>query len=318
MGRADFKFCARRTRQERVRDRKHIILWDAAITKRTQERYHQGLQKLLPHLDGIKATRHLDDVVTDWIQHVWETGESIHTVSDALCGLQHYQPWTKYKIPQAWRLFRVWRKVESPNRAPPLTAMIVESMVLYAIDHNDLQFACMLVLGFWGLLRTGEFLQVTARDIMVGSTAAVVSLKNTKTGLRNAGQETVSITEDLALEVLLAATQDAKDRHMSRVPLWTRSAQCFRNAFRHHCKVFHILDQQFRPYSLRRGGATALFQATGSMEQALLKGRWGSSKVAKIYLADGLSYLPGLTFKPEAKAMLQKWSVRTQLSFSKS
>ena len=77
--------------------------------------------------------------------------------------------------------------------------------------------------------------------------------------------------------------------------------------------MFHLLPQNFRPYSLRRGGATALFQQTGSMEMALLKGRWSSTKVAKIYLSDGLSYLPGLTFSSEARQKLKKWSLDNQL-----
>ena len=55
----------------------------------------------------------------------------------------------------------------------------------------------------------------------------------------------------------------------------------------------------------KRKGATALFQASGSMEEALLKGRWQSTRVAKIYLADVLSHLPSLTFSEKAKQMLQ-------------
>ena len=64
---------------------------------------------------------------------------------------------------------------------------------------------------------------------------------------------------------------------------------------------------------MRRGGATALFRNTGSMETALLKGRWQSSRVAKIYLADGVSHLPGMTFTPQATSMLDKWAPFNQL-----
>ena len=90
-------------------------------------------------------------------------------------------------------------------------------------------------------------------------------------------------------------------------------AQSFRNTFAHHIKRFHLEAHLFRPYSLRRGGATALFQQTGSMETALLKGRWSSTKVAKIYLSDGLSFLPGLRFSLKAREMLSQWSPASQL-----
>lgn len=275
-----YKFCARRTRKQRIKDRRHILLWDAAIITRTQERYVFGLTKLMPFLDDINNCRDLDDTITDWIQDCWEKGESLHIINDALCGLQHYHPWVKTRIPLSWRMFKVRRKVEAPNRAPPITLPVIESWLMYAVAHHDLSFAAILVLGFFGLLRTGELLQIRAIDIMVGSKAAVISLKDTKTGLRNAAHETVSLQEALALDILRAILQECESRKMTKVPIRTKSAEPFRNAFKHHCKVFDMVSQGFRPYSLRRGGATYLFQNTGSMELALLKGRWGSSKVA--------------------------------------
>ena len=72
-------------------------------------------------------------------------------------------------------------------------------------------------------------------------------------------------------------------------------------------KKFDLLSHNFRPYSLRRGGATWVFQTTGSMEMALLKGRWGSSRVARLYIADGISFLPGMTHTDFARDMLFRW-----------
>ena len=309
-----WKFFQRRTKEQRAKDRKRILLWDAAITKKTQERYYLGVRKLLPSLSDIKSTRILDEKISDWIQQQWEDGECLHAVSDALCGLHHYEPWTKNKIPLSWRLFKVWRKVEAPNRAPPLVSKVVIAWILYAIAHRNLRFAAMLVLGFYGLLRTGEFLQIRACDLLINQHTGIISLKDTKTGLRNAAQETVSVTDPLALDVLRAIVEQQYSLNLHKVPIWDRSAQSFRNEFAHHAKIFDLTALNFRPYSLRRGGATHIFQMTGSMEVALLKGRWGSTKVAKIYLSDGLSYLPGLTYTAKAKALLSMWSLDKQLA----
>ena len=291
-----------------------MMLWDAAITKKTQERYYEGLAKLLPRIAGCDTVLQLDEATADWVQDCWEKGESLHVVNDGLCGLHHYQPWTKSCIPLAWRLFKVWRKVEAPNRAPPLTAEIVTAMAFYAAAHNDLGFATLLLLGFFGLLRTGEILQLRAIDLMAKDGRGLISLKDTKTGLRNAAQETVSFDDEVTLEFVRALISIKQQQHLHGVPIWTRSAQSFRNIFAHHCKRFGLQGYNFRPYSLRRGGATHLFQCTGSMELALLKGRWSSTKVAKIYLSDGLSFLPGMTFSPRSKAMLHEWSLINQLS----
>lgn len=314
MGRAEtWKFCCRRTKSERANERLKIKLWDAAITKRTQERYFMGLHHLMPILSSLDSQSQLDDAVSDWVQECWATGESIHIVNDGLCGLHHYEPWTKGLVPTAWKLFKTWRKIEAPNRAPSLTAAIVHAWALYAIDHHNIVFAAMLLLGFFGLLRTGEVLKLTPSDILVGRSNLLLSLRDTKTGLRNAAQETVNIDDPLSLEVVRAMVNLKREQQLSKVPIWTRSAQAFRNEFRHHCKVFDMEGHLFRPYSMRRGGATHLFQLSGSMEMALLKGRWSSSKVAKIYLMDGLSYLPGMTFTPKAKSMLAEWSPVNQL-----
>ena len=179
---------------------------------------------------------------------------------------------------------------------------------MYAVEHLNLEFAAVILLGFFALLRTGECLQVTPRDLMLGADSGIVSLQNTKTGLRHAAREMVSIDDDITLEILREVCLQKKMNNLDRVPIWTKSPQAFRNEFAHHCSRFGLLKHKFRPYSLRRGGATALFKSTGSMELALLRGRWQSTKVAKIYLSDGLS-----TFSPKAKTMLDKWSPINQL-----
>ena len=302
-----WKIISKRTKQERQQQRRFINLRDAGISKATQERYYIGLTHLLPCLAAIRSLLQLDEKVSDWVQACWEAGESLHIVSDALCGLHFFEPWTKKGIPTAWRLFATWRKLEFPARAPPITAYIIYSLASYAIGHKDLSFAVMLLLGFFGLLRTGELLQLCPNDILVGRKQIIISLFDTKTGKRDNVSEMVSFFDDFTYETLLAF-QDFRRTHKTFLtPIWSFSGQHFRDQFKRYLKKFDLLQHNFRPYSLRRGGATYVFQQTGSMEVALLKGRWGSSRVARIYIADGVSFLPGLTFTDEATRLLQAW-----------
>ena len=55
-----------------------------------------------------------------------------------------------------------------------------------------------------------------------------------------------------------------------------------------------VTEPEFRPYSLRRGGATSLFVKVGSLDRVLLLGRWTAVKTAKIYLNSGLAMLTDL------------------------
>lgn len=163
------------------------------------------------------------------------------------------------------------------------------------------------VWGFFALLRTGELLNLRAQDILLQGDQGIVSLFDTKTGKRNYAAEMVAFDDCVTIDLLHAVLEQQRERNMLRVPLWPHSAQRFRNQFKRYCAKFDMLRRRFRPYSMRRGGATRLFQVCGSMETALLKGRWASAKVAKIYICDALSFLPGMTFSNKATRMLAQW-----------
>jgi hypothetical protein len=303
-----WQFVQRRSKAERARDRGRLVLWDASITKKTQERYYSGLQKLLPVLVKVTTFLALDEKICDWIQRAWDEGECQHVVGDALCGLHRYEAWTKSHIPNSWKLFKVWRRLEHPNRAPPLVPQVLEAWTMYSLCHRDFDLAALLMLGFYGLLRTGELLQLRPCDVLVGETSAVISLTETKTSLKNSVKEMVSFDNTMALEIVRDAIEYKKQNNLTRVPFWTKSGSQFRKEFLKLSQKFDLEKHNFRGYSLRRGGATHLFQSTGSMEKALLAGRWGSHRVARLYICDGLSHLPSITFSSTAKAMLKKWA----------
>ena len=295
------------SKNQRKRRRQGINLEEAALSDQTRARYHIALNKLTPALTKIQSMPHMDEVICDWIHHMWETGEPLLTVGDALSALHYYQPFTRRGIPHAWKLFAVWRKIEVPSRAPPLTEVLVRSMSAYELHHNRLEMATCLLLAFSALLRTGELLALTTEDILIGKKAAVISLYSTKTSKKFAANDAVSVQDPFVLELLGTLLQVRKNRNLVRLNLWSGSQQHFRNRFRRLTQIFGLEDHRFRPYSLRRGGATALFQRSGSMELVLEKGRWQSSKVAKMYIADAMSYLPSIRLNATTRGLLQKF-----------
>eukprot|EP00438_Fugacium_kawagutii_P035013 Skav208029 [mRNA] locus=scaffold2714:526222:528848:- [translate_table: standard] len=292
---------------ERIRQRRHINLDDAALTEATKRRYYAALRKVLPVLEHTQVVTQLDDNICDWIHYMWESGEPLLTIGDALSALHFFQPWTKRQVPRSWKLFSVWRKLEIPCRAPPLTEELVFSMAGFALARADLEMAAVLTLSFHCLLRTGEALQVTVEDLLLGSDSGICRLQGTKSGQRFAANEAISITDFRVLDILKALQDVRSHQPLQQVPIWSRSAAQFRFLFRSLTYKFGIEAHAFRPYSLRRGGATALFQATNSMEAALLRGRWASAHVAKIYISDGLSHLPKLRMTKFTQSMINKY-----------
>jgi len=173
------------SRAERRRQRKAINLDDAALTWKTQHRYYIALRKIVRYVEQAKTEDQLDGFLCNWVRKMWREGEPLLTIGDALSALHFYQPWTRRKIPHAWKLFATWRKIEVPSRAPPLTWEITQSMAAYEWEHGHYEMATILLVAFHCLLRTGEFLQVTAGDISLGEESGIISLKGTKTGLRS-------------------------------------------------------------------------------------------------------------------------------------
>ena len=296
------------SRAERARRRAKIDLDDASLSDKTRVRYYSALRKLLPWVSKCSDLPAMDVALCNWIRRMWKSGEPLLTIGDGLSALHYFEPMTKRGIPHAWKLFSVWRRVEIPSRAPPLTWQIVKSFIAYELAHDHLEMAVVLGLAFHCLLRTGEFLALTLGDLQVGKSSGICSLRTTKSGRRNAASEMVSITDPVIL-LLLREFLDLKKGSPHHLSLWNSSAAIFRKRFNALCLIFGLQTFAFRPYSLRRGGATHLFQTTNSMEVALLRGRWESSRVARIYISDALSYLPSIRPNPFTLSMLRQFSL---------
>ena len=299
------------SRSERIKRRRFIDLEDSALTDQTRARYYSALRKILPALERALSLEGLDETICEWIHEMWRSGEPLLTIGDALSAVHFWEPWTKRRLSHSWKLFHTWRKIEVPNRAPPLTAAIVESWAAYEFLQGHLNLSLLLMLSFHCLLRTGEALAVTGLDFDLGPKVAILTLRFSKSGKRNAAKEMVTISDAITLELLRLFLAERRLQGALGSPIWIHSASLFRRRFNELAKIFHMQHLNFRPYSLRRGGATAWFSSCQSMESTLLRGRWSSSQVAKIYIADALAHLPEIRMSSFSQSMLSKYNFQT-------
>lgn len=295
---------AGRTQAERRRLRAGIRLRDYSITAKTRARYTAAVSKLLPFLETQPDLSDLDRVISEWVEREWVLGQPLCHIADALSGLHHFWPEIKGHIREAWRLFKSWRRIETPARAPPLTRDIVRAFVGKAVLSDELAFATLVALGFHGLLRTGELLALEYRDIEINSTCGIASLRQTKSG-----QRTSSLRDSLTIQLLL--TMLAAHPTSRYQKLWPHSGQHFREVFRKYCSFFRVAHLLFKPYSLRRGGATWLLQAGVAMEAIMIRGRWKSLQVGRLYLTDALALLPSLRIPDPDRSRLLRFAAQT-------
>lgn len=72
--------------------------------------------------------------------------------------------------------------------------------------------------------------------------------------------------------------------------------------FKTSLEALQLTLLEFRPYSLRRGGATFWFGKRGNFDKLLIAGRWQAARTARIYINEGLAILHDL--KLPSKALL--------------
>ena len=121
------------------------------------------------------------------------------------------------------------------------------------------------------------------------SGTGVIRLDWTKTGQRHAAFEAATLNDPVSgrLFSLFLASLPAGTSHEHYV--FMPNAHVFYRMFDAGLRWLGLVDFGFKPYSIRRGGATAYFRCTRNMEATLDRGRWSSARVARIYVNDGLA-----------------------------
>ena len=301
MGKKKAKIVEGRTQKERVEVRKKLgTLKSLTVQPKTKARYKLALDGFFAYLsrEGLslpKKRDHMDPMVSDYLEELWANGSSRSEASNFLAGLQDFEPKLKKNLPGSWRLMKTWTVNELPSRAPPLTETLLHAMVGWARFNNHHTFGLSLLLCFYAMLRTGELLAIQSRDIqMTSSTSpAVISLGLTKGGMRQGAPESVTIGEVSVLRALWHWKQ-----HVHPSTYLTSKPHKWRQMFNSCIEGIKIQEWGFRPYSLRRGGATFFFLKHGSLDRILIQGRWTAVRTARIYINSGLALLADLQISP--------------------
>ena len=294
MGKVTKRHLEGRTREQRVTVRKKLgPLKELTVRPRTKARYEEARQGFYSFLHNNKLVlptkrAELDPIVSEYIEHLWATGEGRSKANDTVAGLQDKDPRLKGCLQSCWRLLKTWSLNEIPNRAPPLPEVVVQAMAGRAIMRNELSFALSLLVGFYSMLRTGELLGVSSEHISLDSTShvAVISLGLTKGGQRQGALESCTLGVVDVLQLL----RKWKRKNGPNTPLCPAPHK-WRAWFAEALTALNLDSFGFRPYSLRRGGATHWFRRHGSFDKLMIQGRWAAQKTAKIYINEGLAIL---------------------------
>ena len=272
-------------------------LKDLTVQPLTRQRYVKAREDFYQwlrdeHLMLPSSGYQLDLTVSDYLEALWAAGKGRTEGSNLQAALQDAEPHLKGKLKLSWRLMKTWVTHEVPNRAPPLPLDCLYAMVGYCLFKKWHSFALSLLLAFHGLLRTGELLGLKSKSIAVNSAKgpAVVSLGLSKAGKRQGAAESITIhSEDVCRRLLQWKHEVSPDT------LLCGASHQWRKRFGEVLVALNFDKFDFRPYSLRRGGATHFFQIQGRFDSLMVLGRWQAAATARLYINSGLAVLAEIT-----------------------
>lgn len=267
----------------------------AKVAKATQKRYNCAVRLFLRFVYfnlGMDATTldTLDRHLCKYIEFLWCEGGTRNQGNDAICGVQ-FNLGVKKCFLRSWDLMRTWSRIELPTRATPMPAWAVLGMAGYCWLNGLRGTALGLLLGFGGFLRTEELSVLTFGKVYVTSTQEIVlNLGFTKSGVRKGAAEMVTISDKPLAKLTSSLLTSSSPTDL----VLGMSVFQFRTLFKRVTSALGLDPLRFRPYSLRRGGASHHFLLHHDISTTLFKGRWDSVKAGRVYIVEGVAQLADL------------------------
>lgn len=297
------------TTEERRQERKKVgRLRHQIVSQGTEHRYKEAFAEFrdyhcLPVSFTMPTFEEFDDQVGEYIEDLWDRGAPKSLANYTLAAIQFYRPQAKGHLPWSWRLVKAWNQVEIPLRAAPMSAELLIAYCGVALRWGQACFAHLIQVGFSTFLRTGELLALHPHDVTMGDTGAVIFIKESKGAKQNfLPLERVEVEDRTALQALRFLLETTGPRQ----PLWPSSRDAFMRLWHAVTDHLGLRNQNFKPYSLRRGGATSAYRSGVTLDALLTKGRWRSTSTARIYLDSGLQAQLQMTLPPDTQRRLRR------------
>ncbi len=260
------------------------------IKPRTLQLYRSEVLQFFEHLKLHRLSlptdfQELDRLLAEYINHLFQEGESISRAGWLLSGFKRLYPRVRRELCIASQWYMNWTRSHTPERATPITWRILRADVALCFQQNWFHLGTVLLLGFTFMLRTNEFLLLRKSDISFqGVSTIMVRLAAAKTA-KQFEQSLVYDDEKIASIIRKGLGEIQTEM------LWPYSATYFRKCFHALHRFLGLEELELVPYSLRRGSATHFYQFFRNLDFVMIQGRWRDQRTARIYLDDARASL---------------------------
>jgi len=224
-----------------------------------------------------------------------------------LAGIINRHPWLRRDTAEAWHAVRTWQRSAPLNCRVGLDGQVYRAMVSLALTWGWRLMACLVVLGYEGLLRPGELAELRRSDIRLPTDSqgllpevVVVCIRVPKTRRRAARLQSVVIRARWAVKLITAALCGVP----RDVALCTGGSLGLRQRFRALVCGLRLPPETYTPGSLRPGGAIAHHLAHNDLGRLLFHGRWDSVKTVQHYLHEGVAVSVAAQIEPAAARLV--------------
>ena len=302
---------ARDRDRRRAERHRYGILRNLVVSKITLRRYETGVWEFFRWLEEEGRDIpfdlcQLDEELALYIEYLWGTGEPRSYASHTLCGIQHLCPQVKRHIPESWRLYGAWYRHEEPARAWPFDVLEAKALCQVALDGGDHPLAFLFWLGFICYLRPAEGVLRTFNDFTFSDDgkALLIDLGFTKSGKRRGEKEQIICRDPYAL-VLFAYLQEGR---RPEEPIFPEGMGAYRYRFNVYLASLGLGIFPYKPYSLRRGGATYAFTQSLNYHILMSTGRWANLRTVKLYVDEARILLANRAFSDTLKATILRFA----------
>lgn len=268
------------------------------------------------------AKAHLvDQLLVDFVrqQHTRNKKHSLRVSKHAVLFMQAWRPRLRKTLHCTWQTLRAWEEqVPSKFRAPvplPILAALVCSARERAFlecegAHREvwLDFATLLMIGFFALLRPCELLSLAVRDVSLpntfslGAPFAVLRIQRAKNARQMGPQQFAEVRHPDAINWLVWLVEK---RENPSALLWKGNPTKFRLMFRHLTQKLRIESLGLSPASLRAGGATWMLDEKVEVSRIRFSGRWANLGSLEHYLQVARAQQISVTLSSDVTELLK-------------
>ena len=284
-------------------------LKNVGIRPRTLRLYRYEVSQFFTYLTALglrlpDTFARLDDLLAEYINHLFQEGESISRAGWVLSGIRRFYPRVRRELAVSQQWYNNWARAHTPDRATPITWKTLRAGVALCEKENWPHLGATILIGFIFMLRTQEMLLLTTDDVLIVSGSVTIRLVATKTSRQY--EQSLTFDDPVVVRILKALISKFTQKEF-----WPFSMTYFRTCFRSLHTFFGLEALGLVPYSIRRGAATHFYQYYNNLDFVMVQGRWKDMRTARIYLDDSratlVKFQAYFISTPRLAIFLQHW-----------